>query len=474
MFTQTFYKLRTGREFIITEPIGREPHVITICKALTKVFRGDTKRLVINIEPRSGKTELMIHFIAWCLARYPDCNFIYTSYAHNLAAKQTSIVRDIMMMQEYHELFPETVISSSTSAKDEFETTSGGSVYAVGAGGAITGRGAGIRGCERFGGGIIIDDSIKPNDATSDTIREGVNEWFPNTVLSRRNDGDNTPIFFIGQRVHEADLPGKLLNGDIDGHDWERLILPSINEDGNYLIPDNKSLIDGLRDKSPYVYASQYQQDPTPAGGSIFKESDFTFIDEPPFVASFITADTAETDKTYNDATVFSFWGLYKIGLVWGVHWIDCREIWVEPKDLENEFMSFWAACMRHDTQPTRIAIERKSTGVTLSSVLRKIPGLNIVDIERNRASGSKTARFLAAQPYIAAHQVTFTHGAKHAPLCIKHMGKITANDTHERDDIADTLSDAVDIALIKKTLPAMFDIKKSDKLDYLRRNYRN
>jgi predicted phage terminase large subunit-like protein len=212
--------------------------------------------------------------------------------------------------------------------------------------------------------------------------------------------------------------------------------------------------------KSPYVFSSQFQQDPIPAGGAIYKTTDFIYLDdEPEMLCTFITADTAETNKTYNDATVFSFWGLYKIiegGAETGqlaLHWLDCVQMWVEPKELKDEFMGFYTTCMRHKVKPLVAAIEKKSTGTTLISLLSDVRGLTIRDIQRTKASGSKTERFLEIQPVVASKMITFTHGAKHAGMCVEHMAKITANDTHRNDDIADTLYDACKIALLDKTL---------------------
>ena len=79
--------------------------------------------------------------------------------------------------------------------------------------------------------------------------------------------------------------------------------------------------------------------------------------------------------------------------------------------------------------------------------------GLQIREVKRTKASGSKTERFLEMQPIIASKLVSLTEGAKHVEPCVKHMIKITANDTHRHDDIADTLYDAIKIALIDKTL---------------------
>lgn len=180
---------------------------------------------------------------------------------------------------------------------------------------------------------------------------------------------------------------------------------------------------------------------------------------EPLCHVTFITADTAETDKSWNDATVFSFWGIYEIETMGrktgelGLHWLDCSEVRIEPKDLKENFMDFYANCVLHPKPPLMAAIEKKSTGITLVSVLQELRGMQIRQIERTIASGSKTQRFLEMQPFIASKRISFTESAKHADSCIKHMSKITANNTHRHDDIADTLSDAIRIAFIEKTL---------------------
>jgi len=135
------------------------------------------------------------------------------------------------------------------------------------------------------------------------------------------------------------------------------------------------------------------------------------------------------------------------------LHWLDCMEIRIEPKDLKENFMDFYANCVLHPKPPLMAAIEKKSTGVTLVSVLQELRGMQIRQIERSMASGSKTQRFLEMQPFIASKRVSFCKNAKHLDNCISHMSKITANNTHRYDDIADTLSDAIRIALIEKSI---------------------
>ncbi len=452
-FTQTFYKLKSHRLFEMSEPIGRESHYITIAKALTKVLDGEISRLIINVPPRHGKTEMLIHFVAWALGIYPDSNFLYVSYNLDLAMKQTATIKNIIEMKQFKDIFG-VKLSLDTRSKSNFETVQGGSVYAAGAGGTITGRGAGVRGItNRFSGCIIIDDIHKPDEATSDTIRQSIIEWYYNTMISRTNNS-TTPIIFIGQRVHEEDLAGYLIKQG----GWHVISLPAIDEAGNVLHPELKSKDDllELERKSPYVFASQYQQNPQPAGGGIFKPEWFFITDEDPkILATFITADTAETAKTHNDASVFSFWGLYKIETTdeYALHWINCREIRVEPKDLEAEFQHFYSECCQYPIKPKLAVIEKKSTGVTLASTASKIRGLTVKALDRNSTSGSKIQRFLNIQPYIASKLISISKDARHREESVEHMRKITANDSHAHDDRADTVEMAVQVGLVENTV---------------------
>ena len=396
---------------------------------------------------------MLIHFLAWCHAIYPDSNSLYVSYNLDLAMKQTGTIKHLMTMTQYKNLF-NIALSDDVRSKANFETTRGGSVYAAGAGGTITGRGAGVRGIDnRFSGAIIIDDIHKPDEVLSDSIRNGVIEWYYNTMISRVNNA-TTPIIFIGQRVHENDLAGHL----IEAGGWEILSLPALDSKDHALHPDLHTvpMLKDIEKKNPYVFASQYQQNPQPAGGGIFKPEWFYICDEEPeIMATFLTADTAETSKTYNDASVFSFWGLYKVANTdeYALHWIDCLEIRVEPKDLENEFMNFYNKCCHYPIKPRMAAIEKKSTGVTLVSTLEKLRGVQIKSIDRNSTSGSKTQRFLEMQPYVASKLISFSKDAKHKDHVIEHMRKITANNSHRHDDICDTAQIAIEIGLIERTI---------------------
>ena len=465
-FIRTFFRLRTGRQFELSEPIGRQSHYLMIIKALERLFRGETKRLIINVPPRYGKTELLIHFVAWTLAHRPDSNYIYVSYSHSLAKKQTQTIREIITRPEYKALFGVT-LKHDTTAKDNFETMQNGSIYGVGAGGTITGRGAGIKECIRFGGCVVIDDIHKPDEATSDTIRESITDWYYNTLQSRLNS-PTTPIIFIGQRVHEDDLAANL----IKSNDWEQVVIPAIDVAGNALHPQMHDLrtLKKMQEENPYNFAAQYQQDPQPSGGGIFQEKWFVYHEyEPAIIDTFITCDTAETDKSYNDATVFSFWGVYRIvqqGIdsgIYALHWLDCWELRVEPRELQAFFFDFYRQCMQHTIKPRVAYLEEKSTGTTLVSVIEKMQGLQTVGLKRDRSTGSKTHRFLRCQEYVASGRVSLPTYSKHTAMCVKHMGKITANNTHRFDDIADTCADAIKIALIDESIGRRYFNQQGD-----------
>ncbi len=459
LFTKTFYQEKTGRAFQISKPIGAESHYYTMCRELTKAFDGDINRLLINCPPGWSKSEMCKHFIAWAIAHYPDSNFLYVSHSIELAAKHTHSIKQIIELPLYKKLF-NVEIRQDSAAKDHFTTTAGGVVSGWGAKGGITGYDAGLPGLNRFSGALIIDDIHKPDEVHSDTIRDHVKRNYIET-LERRLRSPRVPVIGIGQRLHEDDLFGNLLAGS-DGQNWSKVIIKALDDAGNAIYPELNPLemLLNLQDKSPYVFSSQYQQDPLPAGGGIFKPEWFPLLDEEPsLLSTFMTVDSAETSKSYNDATVFSFFGIYRItdGHIltdlYALHWIDCVELRIEPKDLEPEFMAFYSKCSRHRVPPRIAAIEKKSTGVTLASVLKKLRGLQILDVDRTRASGNKTTRFLEMQPYISNGQISLPAKGSHVDLCLNHMKKITANDTHRHDDIADTLYDGLKLGIIDKII---------------------
>lgn len=259
-------------------------HHKPICDALTRVILGETKRLIINVPPRSGKTLFVSQmFSAFCMGLNPASSFILTSYSKTLASNNTYMIRELMRHEVYQSIFSDTqpVIKDDSQARDEFRTEAGGMVYGVGAGGTITGKGAGAMG-DMFAGAILIDDISKPDDALSETMRANTIEWFRGTLESRKNS-PNTPIIVIQQRLHEQDLSGWLLGGG-NGEEWELLKIPALNDDGTSFWERQFpiDMLKRLEKASPYTFAGQYQQEPSPRGGGFFKPHNIEIIDTLP------------------------------------------------------------------------------------------------------------------------------------------------------------------------------------------------
>jgi len=280
-------------------------HQAKICDALERVLIGKTKRLIINIPPRSGKTEFaVVNFMAWAMGIFPDSEFIHASYSKRLAAGNAFAVREIIQSDPaYRQIFPWVTLRADSAAKDEFRTKSGGIVYATGSGGTITGVGAGkMR--ENFGGAIIIDDPAKPGEATSEVQRQNVIDWFQMTMESRRNSPD-TPIIVIMQRLHEEDLTGFLLDGG-NGEEWDHVVIPAMDDDGKSFWPAQfpTEMLERQEAASRYVFAGQYMQNPVPRGGGMFQRDWFEIIPAAPSGCTWVRAwDFAASEGTDSDWT---------------------------------------------------------------------------------------------------------------------------------------------------------------------------
>lgn len=257
-------------------------HQVAICNALERVVLGETKRLIINVPPRSGKTELaVINFMAWATGISPSSEWIHASYSKRLATNNAYQVRELIRHEAYRKIFSGVEIKEDSSAKDEFRTVQGGIVYATGADGSITGRGAGGMQAGFFGA-IIIDDPHKAGEASSDTMRQNVLDWFSTTMESRKNSPD-TPIIVIMQRLHERDLSGWLLGGG-NGEKWEHLNIPAIGDDGESFWPTQFPLEDLRRMETAdaYRFSGQYMQRPAPLAGGLIKPDMMQVIDALP------------------------------------------------------------------------------------------------------------------------------------------------------------------------------------------------
>ncbi|WP_026444329.1 phage terminase large subunit [Acinetobacter sp. UNC436CL71CviS28] len=417
-------------------------HHRVVCDALMKVFRGETKRLIINIPPRYSKTELaVINFMAWCFGKVPDCEFIHVSYSATLAANNAFQTRNLVQEPAFKKIFPDLILRDDSKAKDDWRTVAGGVCYAQGTGGTITGFGAGkIR--ESFGGAIIIDDPHKASEARSDTIRKGVIEWFQNTLESRTNSPD-TPIIVIMQRLHEEDLAGWLLDGG-NGEEWQHLCLSAIQDDGTALWPAKHTIetLNRMELAAPYVFSGQYRQRPSPPAGGFFKPDNIEIVDAlPSEIIKEVRAWDLASSENEGDYTAGMRQAKGKDGYIYIV---DVQHAQLGPDGVEKRIKQ--TAEMDGKSVAIRLPQDPGQAGkAQAKSFIKMLAGFSV---KAETVSGDKITR---AQPFAAqvnVGNVRMLRGAWNKPL-IEEMRNFP-NGKH--DDQIDAGSDAFNELLEART----------------------
>lgn len=247
--------------------------------ALRDLEKGISRRIIIEMPPRHGKTELAtINFPAWILGHHPDWPIITASYSSELAVKFGFKTRDIMLNPVYGEIF-KTKIRDDSKAKGNWITPEGGGYLSAGVGGSITGSG--------FRVGIIDDPFKNREQAESSVYRDSIWDWFTSTFMTRQ-DGVSL-IIVINTRWHLDDLVARIENRESEARKlnkpyydkWEYITYKAIAEEkdehrdiGDPLWPERftLSMLLEAKERSFYDFAALYQQTPIPAGHQEFKK----------------------------------------------------------------------------------------------------------------------------------------------------------------------------------------------------------
>lgn len=242
-------------------------HLDHLAAALTALERGMTRRLLITMPPRHGKSELSsVRFPAWYLGRHPDHRIIIASYAADLAERFSRRVRAVVESELYSEIFPDVRLAQDSSRVSAWDIRGhAGGLKAVGVGGPVTGFGANC---------LLIDDPVKNREeAQSETLRNKIWDWFTSTAYTRLDDRGS--VIVIMTRWHEDDLMGRILQAEADGGErWSKLHLPARDEQGRPLWPeryDSEELATIERTIGPYDWAALYMGNPTPREGAYFR-----------------------------------------------------------------------------------------------------------------------------------------------------------------------------------------------------------
>lgn len=240
-------------------------------EAYEAVKRGERVRIILELPPRHGKSELStIKFPAYVLGKSPEYPIIVVSYAQDLASDFGLMTKDLMNSRNYQALF-QTRLREDSQAKAKWLTEAGGGYTAVGVGGPITGKG--------FKLGIVDDPFKNREEADSQVVRDSKWKWYRSTFLTREEG--NGAIIVIMTRWHDDDIVGRILNSE-GAKEWKVIKLPAIaekNEEyrkkGDPLWPEKFSL-DILQNRrnalGPYEWSALYQQDPVDEGAREFKK----------------------------------------------------------------------------------------------------------------------------------------------------------------------------------------------------------
>ena len=278
-------------------PQSQQParHHKLLLERLDGVGSGKIDRLMVLMPPGSAKsTYASIIFPAWWLARHPGHSIIAACHTSDLATHFARRVR--ALASEEPEMLGYEITPSRRAASD-WTTTSGGSYFATGVRGPITGRRADL---------VLIDDPIKSHsEADSVTLRDNLWDWYRSDLISRLKPGGR--VVLIMTRWHQDDLGGRVLESP-DG--WQMLKLPALagagdplgRRPGEPLWPEWESAAALARKRAavgPRVWSALYQQDPRPDGGTIFPVERIGTLEAAPDGSRAVRAwDLAATEAT--------------------------------------------------------------------------------------------------------------------------------------------------------------------------------
>ena len=248
-----------------------------IAQAVADVEAGVSRRLIVEMPPRAGKTTMAtLVSPAWILRRHPSWPIALTSHDGQLA---TSWGRQIRRWVEDGRLGPDLSVARDAGAASSWETTEGGKLLSISIRESFTGRGAKV---------LVIDDPHKDFiDAHSATLRQNLWDWWLSVAQTRLEPP--YLVIVVMTRWHEDDFVGRLLSVDHEGSpaDWTRIRLPALAEADDALgRPVGEPLLSPLLDETAeearqrwldlrrnvgtYTFSAMYQQSPAPAQGAIF------------------------------------------------------------------------------------------------------------------------------------------------------------------------------------------------------------
>lgn len=363
----------------------KAPHNELIAKTLDEIVNNPyhhSRRIMIFAPPRHGKSYLTSEsFPAYFLGRFPNKYIIHCTYSDELALDFGNKVKHQLKDPQFQELFPNCSLKGQSQSQSKITTTAGGAYFAVGVGGAITGRGAHL---------LLIDDPLKGRaEADSETTRKKLKEWYRSVAYTRLMPGAS--IVIIQTRWHYDDLSGWLLEEQKKNprsDKWTVIDLKAIAEEGDILgrkvgealwtsdfpIERLMSIKETLGTRE---FSSLYQQVPTSDEDAILKLEWFNRYNSLP-VDSYMRVhswDTGIKEAEVNDPTCFQSWHMSPKGY----YLADCISRRLQFPDLLRLVINLYER-----DKPDAVLIEDKGSGQQLLQVLRETTRIPAIGIQAN------------------------------------------------------------------------------------------
>jgi len=407
-------------------------HHKRMAAAFERVANGECKRLIINMPPRHTKSEFASYLLpAWFLGRFPNKKVIQTSHTAELAVGFGRKVRNLVDSEVYKEIFPDLSLSADSKAAGRWNTSKGGDYFAIGVGGAVTGKGADV---------LIIDDPHSEQEAamaaTNPEVYDKVYEWYTSGPRQRLQPGGS--IVIVMTRWAQRDLTGQVLKADAQrgGEGWEVIEFPAILPSGNPLWPQFWSIeeLSALKQELPNSkWQAQYQQNPVGNESAIVKRDWWKWWeeDEPPECEFILQSwDTAFEKTQRADYSAGTTWGVFmnpKDGNRPNVILLNTYKKRVEFPDLKKDVMEEYNAY-----EPDTIIIEKKASGAPLIYELRAM-GIPVQEFTPSKGQ-DKIARLNAVSDIIASGKVWVPQTRWAEEL----VDEIAAFPSGEHDDLVD------------------------------------
>ena len=412
-------------------------HHQIMASAFERVAKGELKRLIINMPPRHTKSEFASYLLpAWFLGKFPEKKIIQTAHTAELAVGFGRKVRNLVSSDPFSRVF-DTKLSSDSKAAGRWNTGAGGDYFAIGVGGAVTGKGADL---------LIIDDPHSEQEAKqgNPAVFDNVYEWYTSGPRQRLQPGG--AIIIVMTRWSKRDLTGQILkNASKDGVDnWEVIEFPAILPSGTPLWPGfwKKTELEAIKAEIPVAkWEAQYQQNPTSEEGAIIKRENWRIwqSDTAPQCDYIIQSwDTAFEKSNRADYSACTTWGVFdhpddKGNLKTNIICLDAFKQRMEFPELTQKAFE-----MYKEWEPDTLIVEKKAAGAPLIYELRQT-GILLEEYTPGKGS-DKIARVNAISDLFASGVVWCPETRWADEL----MEELAAFPNGEHDDLVDSSSQAL------------------------------